>query len=508
MQAIVAIDIGTTGAKATLVGRDGKILASGYATYATQTAAGGIVEQNPDDWWRATCVALAQMWSESSHNAAIELAAVALSGQMQDMILLDDQRAVGPAILYSDSRAVAEAARLDTEIGGETLARITGNGQGASSVLAKWLWLQANDAERLQQCTTILLGAHDYIGWRLCGRLATDHTTASTTGLFDLGVKDWAHELLTQLGLDTSKLPALQTASELSGHVLPDAASDTGIPMGTPVYGGCGDLGATTVGVGAGLPGRDYCYLGTSGWIAASIEDATPQPERGIFTLRHPNPTRYIQVAPMLTAGGNLEWLRDLATGLNTKETDAIPYARLNQLAKQVPAGSRGLLYLPYLAGERSPFSDPNARAAFIGISAQTSTAELTRAVMEGVAMGYRTLQNALGLNATGPLLLAGGGGKSPVWSQIIADVLNRPVQIIADPGNAAARGAAVIAGKGMGWYDSYLPADDFFPSAALFTPHEANRNRYDDLFGAFQTLYPKLRATYAILARVNAVNS
>jgi len=501
MEAIIAIDVGTTGTKAALVDRDGRILASGYAGYETRTAAGGVIEQDPQDWWAATCAALAQMWAAAP---SVNPAAVALSGQMQDLILLGEREALGSAILYSDSRAVDEAAQLDAHFGYAKLARITGNEQGASSVLAKWLWLQRHDAERLEQCRTILLGAHDYVRWRLCGQRATDFTTATTTGLLDLGTNDWAHALLEELGLDAARLPALQAADTLSGEVTPVAARETGLPAGAPVFVGSGDLGATTIGAGAGPPGRAYCYLGTSGWIAASVDDATPQPEGGVFTLRHPDPRRYIQVAPMLTAGGNLEWLRSALSGDATEPGTSIPYDELNRLAGQAPAGSRGLLYLPYLAGERSPFSDPNARAAFIGITAQTTRAEMTRAVMEGVAMAYRTLYDALGLSAGEPMMLAGGGGKSPVWSQILADALNRPVQVIADPGNAAARGAAVIAGKGLGWYDGYLPADDFFPCTAFFAPHAANRVRYDELYGAFQALYPRLRDTFAILARVD----
>ena len=261
---------------------------------------------------------------------------------------------------------------------------------------------------------------------------------------------------------------------------------------------GCGDLGATTVGAGAGLPGRAYGYRGTSGWIAASLDQATPKPDQGVFTLRHPDPARYIQVAPMLTAGGNLEWLRGALTG-----DDPLAYDELNRLAGQAPAGSRGLLYLPYLGGERSPFSDPDARAAFIGVSGQTGRAEMVRAVMEGVAMGYRSLGDALGLAADGPLLLTGGGGKSAVWAQILADVLDRPVQVVADPGNAPARGAAVIAGKALGWYDSYLPAGGFFPVAATYRPHRDRRAVYDDLYALFSTLYPRLKDAFSGLAAV-----
>lgn len=499
MQAIIAIDVGTTGTKAALIDRGGRILASGYEGYETRTA-GGVVEQEPGDWWAATCTALAQMWAAAP---SVNPAAVSLSGQMQDLILLGEREALGPAILYADSRAVEEAAQLDAQFGYAKLAHITGNEQGPSSVLAKWLWLRRHDPARLDQARTLLLGAHDYVEWRLCGSRAADFTTASTTGLLDLEANRWADSLLEELGLDPGKLSPLQPAGAPVGAVASAAAEATGIPAGTPVHRGCGDLGATTVGAGAGLPGRAYGYLGTSGWIAASLNDATPKPDQGVFTLRHPDPARYIQVAPMLTAGGNLDWLRGALA-----EDDPLAYAELNRLARQAPAGSRGLIYLPYLGGERSPFSDPDARAAFIGVSGQTGRAEMVRAVMEGVAMGYRSLGDALGLAADGPLLLTGGGGKSAVWAQILADALGRPVQVMADPGNAGARGAAVIAGQALGWYDSYLPAEDFFPVAATYRPEPEHRAVYDELYALFAALYPRLKDAFPVLAAVGEDSS
>jgi xylulokinase len=214
-----------------------------------------------------------------------------------------------------------------------------------------------------------------------------------------------------------------------------------------------GDLGATTVGVGAGVPGRLYGYLGTSGWLASTLIEAEPCPERGVFTLRHPDPAQMIQVAPMLTAGGNLEWLRStfhavLVSALGQGAVvPPVNYDLLNQLAASAPAGSRGLLYLPYLAGERSPFSAPDARACFIGLSADSRISELARSVLEGTTLAYRALREALGVVQSGPLVLVGGGAKSPVWAQILADVLGAPVHVAEDPGNAAARGAALIVG-------------------------------------------------------------
>lgn len=492
---ILAVDIGTTGAKAALVGRDGAVLASGYADYPLFTGEGNVVEQEPEDWWRATCQALDQLWS-AQPGASASLAGVILSGQMQDAILLGAKGALGRAILYSDQRAQAEAQELARRVDPAELVAITGNEQGPASLLAKWLWLARHQPERLAAARTILLGAQDYVAWRLCGRASTDLTTASTTGLLALFEGEWAGDLLDRLGLDPGKLPMLRPSGAPLGQVHPAGAEATGIPAGTPLFQGVGDLGAATVGVGAGLPGRLYAYLGTSGWVAATAVQAQPAPERGLFLLRHPEPEHFIPVAPMLTAGGNLEWLRGVLA-----EDAPLAYDALNRLAQDAPPGSRGLLYLPYLAGERSPFSDPHARACFLGLSPSTGRAEMVRAVMEGTALAYRSLDQALGVAGSGPMLLAGGGARSPLWCQILADVLDRPVHVVADASNAPARGAAVIAGRSLGWYDSLLPTDRFFPVSQIYQPNPEHRALYDGLYAVFQGLYPQLRESFQALA-------
>ena len=497
MDAILAIDVGTTGAKAALVGRDGAILVSAFASYPTHTAAGGVVEQNPQDWWAAVCAALGELWGNAGKD--VQVAAVILSGQMQDLIPLGDDDALGPALLYADSRGQEEAAAIERLVGVETLTAVTGNAQGAASVLAKWRWLATHEPQRLAKTRTILLGSHDYIAWRLCGVASADPTTAATTGLLDWRTRDWALDLLERIGLDAGLLPALHPSGAPIGVVSVPAAQMTGLPAGTPVLQGVGDLGATTVGVGAAAPGVIYAYLGTSGWIAVSRSDAIPMPERGVFTICHPQPGLWIQVAPVLTAGGNLEWLR---RALASPVGEPLDYAHLDRLAAQASPGSGGVLYLPYLNGERSPFSDPNARAGFLGVSAATTQADLVRAVMEGTAFAYRSLREALGVVERGALVLAGGGGKSPVWAQILADALAQPVQIAAAPGDAPARGAAITAGRALGWYETLTPGEGFFPVQTVYTPIAANVRRCDRLYPVFAGLYPALRESFAALAQ------
>lgn len=498
MDQIIALDIGTTGTKAAMFAYDGRLLVSGYATYDTVVRAGNVVEQNPLDWWRAVVEALAQLQQSAASATSGAPAAIVLTGQMQDLILLGQEDTLGPAILYSDSRATKEVEQLNRLVDKETLGRVTGNDQGAASLVTKWLWLLTHEPERIERCQSILIGAHDYVTWRLCGNLSADYTTAATTGLMDLQNNCWATDLLERLGLDADKLPPLVSATTTVGEITAEAAAATGLPSGTPVIRGAGDLAATTIGVGAGEPGRLYLYLGTSGWVACSQPETIPKPEEGIFTLRHPNPTQSIQVAPMVTAGGNLDWARQ-------ELGDNGAFVQMNELAAKATVGSDGLLYLPYLAGERSPFSDPHARGCFIGLSQQTTKAEMVRAVMEGTALAYRTLCEALNVEQGEALTLVGGGAKSVLWSQILADVLATPVHIPADAANATTKGAAIIGGLGLGWYDSYYPNAAFFPTERSHRPDSRTESLYSELYAIFRELYPQLRDSFAALAQSRA---
>ncbi|WP_127953072.1 xylulokinase [Rhodococcus xishaensis] len=492
MQKLISLDIGTSGAKAALVAQDGRLLASGYASYETHNPADYRVEQEPQAWWRATQEALAQVGARANLAAAADLAGITLSGQMQDLILVGADDTIGRAILYSDTRSRSEAEEISSRIGADRLIRITGNTQDASSLLAKWRWLDIHEPDRLAASRTMLFGAHSYIAWRLCGNASCDHTTASTTGLLDLGSNAWATDLLEMLGLDRQRLPRLTPAGESIGTLSALAARTLMLPPDLPVFTGAGDLAATTVGVGAGEPHRFYCYLGTSGWIAStppdSAESSWATAESGVFTLRHPDLQRVIRVAPMLTAGGNLDW-----AGAEIANNEG--YASHNATAASAPVGSNGVIYLPYLAGERSPFRDPNARACYIGLSNQTTRADLIRAVMEGVSFAYRSLFELLGANAE-KLYVVGGGAKSTLWMQILADVMGHDIEVVAEPENAAVRGAAIIAGRELGWYKTYAPPDHF-PVARSYQPQESSAAVYSSRYSIYMDLSLQLRSAF-----------
>lgn len=492
-EVVLAVDVGTTAAKAIAVDREGRVVARGKADYAITTGPAGRVEQSPEDWWRGACKALRTCLKQG-----LEVVCLGLTGQMQDLILTAGERTLGPAILYSDQRAAAEAAEVLRNVPMERWVDTSGNLLDAGSLPPKLLWLKRNDRHRYREADGLLLGAHDYVAWRACGTKTTDTTNASTTGLMNLETNAWADDLLDSLELRTDWFPELRPAHEIIGSVSGEAAEDLGIPKGTPVCHGAGDAATTSVGVGAEKTGEVYLYLGTSGWLAVSAPGYRADPYSGIFTLRHPSPDQTILIGPMLTASGALEWSRKVLLG-------GMGYERVERLAPAAPPGCGGLLFLPYLAGERSPFRDPDARGAFIGLGTDTSAAEIARSVMEGVAFAFRGIGEAMpggyGSGSQKPLPVVGGGSQSDSWCQILANVMARPVTRHPDNlEDVAARGAAIIAGQGLGWdrTEAYAHGDisggeTFEPSANIVPVYAEMQEIFRDLYRPLSPFYGRL---------------
>ncbi|MCC7447046.1 MAG: hypothetical protein IT324_06500 [Anaerolineae bacterium] len=479
----LAFDIGTTGTKAALCDSNGRTIRSAYRSYDTRTADGGVVEQQAGDWWQAVI--------ESTHELDASSAdAIAITGQMQDLILLDAKgESARPVILYSDSRAHAEAVEVNAIIGAEQLHQLTGNSQEAGSLLAKLLWLARHEPDTLAKSTLLLTGAADVIAMKLTGLPVSDTTTDSTTGLLDINTRTMlTPDVFAALGLaDVLRLlPPVKHGGALVGSLRDEMAQMLGLKAGIPVHHGPGDAGATTLGVGSGEPGSVYAYIGTSGWVAFT-STKRGAPETGVFTLAHPHSERYITVAPLLTAGGNLDWVRDLF--------DIADYGDLiTQALNQPPTA---LLYLPYLNGERSPFSDPFARGAFIGLSARHTRPDLCRAVLEGVIFAYRHALDALIGEPVSRLTLTGGGTRSRAWCQLFADITYTPVTIAEDAAHVGARGAVLAAQVAAGQYADYNPAG-FFPAAAALEPDNRQRDHYDRQYALFKAAYPALKDIFA----------
>jgi len=495
MNQILAIDIGTTGTKTALITRSGEILARHYGSYNTMSQHVR-VEQNPEDWWE---VVKQGILAVNSFVDGKNFCGIVLGGQMQDLILLDGSRILAPAILYSDTRAQTEIQEIEQIIGQDRLKNITGNVQDASSVLAKLLWLKKHKPELYDTLDTVLLGAHDYIAWKLTGSRNTDFTTAATTGLLDIKRNAWAVDIMHDVSLRTDMLPQLVPADHVDGHFSSEIATSLGLPAGCPIFHGSGDVGTATLGANAGEPGTTSCYLGTSGWVAATTENVLADPEQGIFNLRHPDPAKIIQVGPMLLAGGNIQWIIEQISSFSEENN---PYDFLNAKAAAVKPGSNGVLYLPYLSGERSPFKAPEARGGFIGLSRETTREDLYRAALEGVAFAMRSIQESI----TGPevnlksLTLSGGGAKSFLWAQIFADVFHCDVVMLEGAEEVGLIGAVLMCGKALGWYAGYRLPSQLLRVKRKFEAKKEHRQLYDELYSIFRQLYPSLRESWSAL--------
>jgi xylulokinase len=491
----LAIDAGTTGLKAGLVWqKEGGILAleaHEVRPYPTRTEAGGVAEQDAEDWWRAAVEA----WLTLYRNTGLRPDAIALTGQMQDVVLLDDAgEAVRPVILYSDARATAEADALAGRLDMAALAGLVGSEQGPGSLLAKLAWLDAHEPDA-QACTThLLMGAADLLAFRLTGHAAADTTTASTTGLMNLAQSRFhAGALFEQAGLAgwQPKLPKLVSGGARVGRLSRSAAELLDLTAGLPVHLGPGDAGATTIGAGCGAPGSASLYVGSSGWAALTLPaDQRPPVASGVFTLAHPAPDSVFVIAPLLTAGGNLSWARDVL-GSPADSFDEI----IEAAAAREPTR---LLYLPYLAGERSPFTDPYAAGAFIGLRAHHTRDDLARAVLEGVALAYRhVLASLLPELPQAGLLLTGGGARSAAWGQIFADVLGVPVRRAAALEHIGLLGAVAAAQFQAGDADAFTRLTTLHAQSPAEHPGEAMRAHYDVQFSLYAQAYPVLKSIF-----------
>ncbi|KAL3681604.1 hypothetical protein R1sor_024560 [Riccia sorocarpa] len=521
---VLAIDVGTGGTKAALISSQGNVSASAFARHSAPapSLAGGpaSMEQDQDSWWVAAKNAV---WSCLISTEAVargisvaQICAVAVTGQMQDVILLPKHgsKKISNAILYSDARAEVEAAEI-AELGGgsDFIASVTGFPQGATSVLAKLRWLDKRDPKSAQECESLLLGGHDYVIWKLCGICVTDATTASTTGLTNRSFQ-YAQDLLerVELGHWIEKLPRIVSPDYPCGEMSSVAAVELGCAalQGVPVIHCCGDAGACTLGAGAGARGTTYAYLGTSGWVAGSFLKESPERNgdnrkqlSGVYTLAHPEPSLVFKTGSIMTAGGNLAWA---SSNLVFHSSNTVDFREVDTLVKSVPTGSGGLIYLPYLNGERCPFEDPNARACLVGMSALTSRAHLFRAVMEGVAFAMRSARDSMyadqiSLDDVSPhLYLVGGGARSPVWPAIMADVFGQTVDVLEGAQEVGVKGAALLAGKWLGWK---CRNENWIQVKESFEPSRENMELYDELFVTYKEVYSGLKDVFRSLSNL-----
>jgi xylulokinase len=491
MSLVLGIDSSTTATKAILIDEDGKVRGVGTASYDYEVPHPQWTEQDPHLWWEGTLGALGELLDASGVDAA-EIDSVGLTGQMHGSVLLDaGGEVVRPAILWNDQRTDEECDEIRARVGRERLIQITGNDALTGFTAPKLLWVQRHEPESWERVRHILL-PKDYVRYRLTGDHAVDVADGSGTILFDLAERTWSPEMLDVLDLDPASLPATYEGPERTGAITSEAAELTGLRQGTPVVAGGGDQSANAVGVGAVGPGVVALSLGTSGVVFATTDGPSVEAAGRVHAFCHAVPGRWHMMGVMLSAAGSLRWLRDaLAPGQS--------FESLVDGAAEVAAGSDGLLFLPYLTGERTPHPDPLARGAFVGLTVSHDLRHLTRAVLEGVAFGLRDgldLMVASGMAPPGQVRASGGGTRSGLWRQILSDVLEAEIATVPTE-EGAAYGAALLAAVGAGWYSSVEAA-----TAAVVEVEPSARPSDDvDLYrkahALYQDLYPALAPTF-----------
>jgi xylulokinase len=432
---VLVLDVGTSSVKAVLFGSRGAMLAASEAEYGPATAAH---RQAVEEWVRATRTAVGALGSPS-------IGAIALAGTMENLIAVDaDGRAVHDAILYSDPCGAPFLDLLSVALERLDAPAILGNAPEPLMTMAKAQWLRETRPVAWDKARWLLPGAKDYLAFHLTGRAVTDPATATTTGLMDLRTREWSAPLLAACDVPRARLPAILPAGAVIGAASPARAAILGLAIDrpVPVINGAGDAAATTVGSFCRDAGDISLYLGTSGWVARVVPAGALPPKPEVYRLAHPTEGLLIEVTPILSAGGAGNWIRHILD-LGTEARDAAL-----AVADAAPADT---VFLPYLSGERFPFFDAEVRAAFLGLSADSSREALYYAVLEGVGLAIRANLERLDPQAEGRIRLAGGGAQSVVWPQMLADILRRPVGVPADPANATATGAFLVAAEALG---------------------------------------------------------
>lgn len=498
---ILAHDLGTTGNKATLFDVDGSIVASAFTGYPTAYPQPNWAEQDPKHWQQAVYDSTRRLLAQAAISPE-QIAVVSFSGHMQGALVVDkDGTPLRRAIIWADQRATEQARSISENCGEAEIYRLTGHRVSAAYTAAKVMWIRDNQPDVYKRIHRVLQ-AKDYAAFLLASVFATDYSDASSTQLFDLEGCAWANNTIEQMGLAPELFPEAYPSAAIIGEVTAEAARASGLRQGTPVVIGGGDGSCATVGAGSVSEGDVYNYVGSSSWVGLTTGRPVFDPERRTFTFIHLDPELFFSIGTMQAAGGAYDWLERLFRDESQKGSQ---HEVLDAAAKNVPPGSGGLLFLPYLLGERSPHWNPLARAAFVGLAMPHGRDELARAVMEGVAFNLRHILDVLHSHGVQveAMRLIGGGSRSAVWRQILADVYNLPILRLSLSAEATALGAAVAGGIGVGIYTDYKVVRQLVPVTVAEEPNPATRARYEALYALFKDTYQLLEPIYERLANL-----
>jgi len=504
---LIGIDIGTTGTKTLVTDEVGRILANVGVEYPMYTPHPQWAEQDPEDWWQATVKSVREAVARSGIDSA-EIAGVGLTGQMHGMVMLDAQgKVLRPCIMWNDQRTAQQCQWIMNKVGRERFLELALNPALPGFTAPKIIWTRENEAEIYARAAKVLL-PKDYVRYRLTGVYATEVSDASGTVLLDVRQRKWSERLLEELDIPASWMPECGESPEVSGVITPEVADLTGLPAGLPVVGGAGDQAASAVGTGIVEPGMVSVTIGTSGVVFAYTDTPTRDPQGRLHTFCHAVPGKWHVMGVTLSAGGSLRWVRD-TLGVPERHIATLsgvdPYEILTAEASNAPAGCEGLIFLPYLTGERTPYPDPNARGSFFGLTLRHDKRHMVRAVMEGVAYSLRDsidLFREIGVPIE-QVRATGGGARSLVWRQIFADVFATEL-VTVNVTESTAYGAALLAGVGTGVYASV-------PEACSATVHivdrvepiAENRAMYDEYYLVYRSLYRALKPAFDAVSAI-----
>ncbi|CAN5550685.1 xylulokinase [soil metagenome] len=514
MAHLLGIDIGTSGTKTLICNDRGKVLATAMTEHAISSPKPGWSEQNPQDWWAATCRATKVVVKLAKIKPA-DVRAIGLSGQMHGSVFLggagrDGEKPLRPALLWNDQRTADECAEIESRAGGrERLIEMVANPALTGFTAPKILWVRKHEPRIFDRTKHILL-PKDYIRLCMTGEYATEVSDASGTLLLNVAQRTWSTELLGLLQIDPALLPRLHESQEITGTLNAAGADALGLVEGTPVVGGAGDQAAGAVGNGIVAAGIISATLGTSGVVFAHADQPTRDPKGRVHTMCHAVPGKWCVFGCMLSAGGSFQWLRN-TLGENeialAKRKGVDPYQLLIDAAKRAPLGSEGLFFLPYLTGERCPHPDPSARGGWIGITARTTRDMLIRSLLEGVTFGMRDaleIMKSMNCSAT-EVRASGGGARSEFWRQLQADIYNTPI-VLTNATEGPAYGVALLAGVGTGVWKSVQEAcRACIKQTAKVAPNAKRAAKYNRSYSVYRKLYPDLRDRFREMAELSA---
>ena len=507
MDLLLGIDVGTSGTKTALFGTDGRAVASHTEEYPMYQPNNGWAEQDASDWWDAVVAGVGSVLAKSGAKAS-QIRGVGLSGQMHGLVMLDrDGRLLRRSIIWCDQRTSAEIEQINRLVGEKRIIEITANPAMTGFTAAKILWVQNNEPEIYDKCAHILL-PKDYIRYKLTGEFATEVSDAAGMQLMDIPGRDWSGEVLSKLSIDRALLGSMHESQDLTGTVHARAAEETGLCAGTPVAGGAGDNPAAAVGAGVVSEGVAFTTIGSSAVIYAVSDKVTIDLMGRVHTLCASAPGKWTVMSCTQGAGLSLQWLRNTCCAPEVEQAraqSADPYYLMDKMAENVPIGAGKLLYLPYLMGERSPHPDPFCRGVFFGLSAIHGRAEMIRAVLEGVAYSQRECVDVfreMGVKIN-DMLACGGGARSAIWRQMLADLYGCPVSLTeADEGPAL--GVALLAGVCAGVYGSVGQAcEAAVRKGGALQPDKGRTSAYEPYYGLYKRLYRDLKEDFELLARM-----